>query len=156
MDFQSQPDLCGVHEHCSALRERTLHGVAALLRAASSHREAASRAPDRHAAARRAELYIRAHLCEAISLRELVAVADVRERALRQGFRDVFGRSPTDHVTVLRLNAVHAHLRAAVTGQTSVGTIARQFGFTHLGRFASAFRAHYGELPSETLREWPS
>jgi AraC-like DNA-binding protein len=35
---------------------------------------------------------------------------------------------------------------------TTVTSVALDSGFAHLGRFAAAYRHHYGESPSETLR----
>jgi AraC-like DNA-binding protein len=35
----------------------------------------------------------------------------------------------------------------------SVAEVAARWGFSHLGRFAAAYRKRYGESPSHTLRE---
>lgn len=51
----------------------------------------------------------------------------------------------------IRLEKVRDELKTARTGQ-SVADIALKWGFSHLGRFASEYRARYGELPSGTLR----
>jgi AraC-like DNA-binding protein len=45
-----------------------------------------------------------------------------------------------------------AHLRAARPGEVTVAEVAAKWGFWHLGRFASTYRATFGELPSQSLR----
>ena len=150
--FGSRPEFCVNPKACAELRNQTLLGVAALLRGASQHEGRLPPVPARRAAARRVEAYMLKNLGSSISMQTLVDFADVRERALRNGFNDLFGRSPMEHFTTLRLNVAHARLRAAEVGETSVGAVARESGFGHLGRFASTYRIHFGELPSETLR----
>ena len=53
----------------------------------------------------------------------------------------------------LRLDGVRAELIRADPWQVSVSEVAYRWGFTHLGRFAGAYRARYGESPSQTLKE---
>ena len=36
--------------------------------------------------------------------------------------------------------------------QVTVSEVAYRWGFTHLGRFAGAYRERFGETPSQTLR----
>jgi transcriptional regulator GlxA family with amidase domain len=43
-------------------------------------------------------------------------------------------------------------LREAASDTTTVATIATQFGFWHLGRFAINYQALFGEPPHATLR----
>ena len=54
-----------------------------------------------------------------------------------------------------RLEAVRGALLAADPGRSTVADVAMRFGFWELGRFAGAYRARFGELPSATLRRWP-
>ncbi|WP_363094775.1 helix-turn-helix domain-containing protein, partial [Pseudonocardia sp. 73-21] len=42
--------------------------------------------------------------------------------------------------------------QVADPARRSVADIASHWGFTHLGRFAAAYRERYGCVPSETLR----
>jgi AraC-like DNA-binding protein len=47
---------------------------------------------------------------------------------------------------------VHQELSRADAWQVNVSEVAYRWGFTHLGRFAGAYRARFGESPSQTLR----
>jgi AraC-like DNA-binding protein len=58
-------------------------------------------------------------------------------------------------VAFLRLRRLHSarrRLLAADPTDMSVADSAYQEGFYHLGRFANAYRAAFGERPSQTLR----
>jgi AraC-like DNA-binding protein len=60
--------------------------------------------------------------------------------------------SPGQYARLRRLNLVRAALRRADPAATSIAEIARQYGFSELGRFAAAYRTAFGETPSATLR----
>jgi AraC-like DNA-binding protein len=100
----------------------------------------------------RAEAFLNAHLGESLPLAQLCDVAGVSERSLRNAFYDVRGMSPKRCVVRARLDNVRRALRAADTARGAVTTIATDNGFFELGRFASTYKAVYGETPSETLR----
>lgn len=86
---------------------------------------------------------------------ELAKVAGVSTRSLQEGFRRHIGVTPMTYLNQVRLGRVHEDLRYADPAQTTVATVAHRWGFTHLGRFANAYRAKYGTLPSTTLRRRP-
>lgn len=79
-----------------------------------------------------------------------VAVA-LSVRALHDGFKRGTGLSPMTYLREIRLAKVNTTLASGAPGTTVTATAA-SWGFVHLGRFAAAYRAKYGELPSETLR----
>lgn len=83
---------------------------------------------------------------------DLEAVMGLRERALRQFFHDHFGMSVGQYLRLARLNNAHRDLRECGDGRRLVTEVAMKYGFYDLGRFASAYREVFGELPSETLR----
>ena len=96
------------------------------------------------------EDWIDAHLQEPITLGRLCTVAGVGGRALAKIFESRRGMSPMRYVTERRLAAVHARLLKA-GAKDEVTAIATDLGFTHLGRFAIAYRNAFGESPSQTL-----
>jgi AraC-like DNA-binding protein len=97
------------------------------------------------------EDWIESHLAQPITLGRLSEVAGVGERALCKAFEARRGMSPMRYVTERRLAAAHARL--STTGAArDVTEVAGELGFTHLGRFATAYREVFGESPSETLR----
>jgi AraC-like DNA-binding protein len=85
--------------------------------------------------------------------RDLAAIAGVGVRVLQESFRQHVGMSPLTYLRRLRLDGVHAELSRSEPWQVSVSEVAYRWGFTHLGRFAGAYRARYGVPPSQTLRE---
>jgi len=111
-----------------------------------------------HAAAksrRRAALRHAIDYAEAVqgmtTVPELAAIAGVAVRTLELAFREGAGVTPNQYLRRRRMNAVRRDLRDATPGTTTVTRVAATWGFTELGRFAGAYRAMFGELPSETL-----
>jgi AraC-like DNA-binding protein len=84
---------------------------------------------------------------------DLAGVAGVGVRVLQESFRQHVGMSPMAYLRRLRLDGVHAELSRSEESQVSVSEVAYRWGFTHLGRFAAAYRARYGVLPSQTLKD---
>jgi AraC-like DNA-binding protein len=83
---------------------------------------------------------------------ELARLVGLSVRGLHDGFVRHVGRPPMAHLRGVRLTRARADLLAADPSSGGVGTIASRWGFTHLGRFAAAYRTRYGESPSATLR----
>ncbi|MDH4105373.1 MAG: AraC family transcriptional regulator [Gammaproteobacteria bacterium] len=97
------------------------------------------------------EDWIESHLEEPMTLGRLCSVAGVGERALSKIFESRRGMSPMRYVTERRLAAARSRLLRA-SAADEVTEIATDLGFTHLGRFAIAYREVFGESPSQTLR----
>jgi AraC-like DNA-binding protein len=87
-----------------------------------------------------------------ISVVELARQADVTVRALQAIFQRHTGLTPMAYLRDLRLARAHEELRRARPGGTTVALVANRWGFSHLGRFAAAYRDRYGVSPSATLR----
>lgn len=96
------------------------------------------------------EYWIEEHIGDPISIGTLCSVAGVGERALQLAFQARRGMSPMRFVAERRLAAVHRRLTCADPG-ADITSVAIDLGFTHLGRFAVAYRETFGELPSQTL-----
>jgi AraC family ethanolamine operon transcriptional activator len=100
---------------------------------------------------RRADAFLRAHLAERVPLSRVCSAVGTSERQLQRAFRAIHGMGPNRYLKIRRLNFA----RAALLSPAAKGTVARvasRFGFSDLGRFASAYRALFGEAPSITLR----
>ena len=100
---------------------------------------------------RRVEAFLDAHERELPSLADLCAIAGVGERTLEYAFGEQLGLPPSRYVRLRRLNHVRRELRAGDPETTRVTDVAMRWGFWQLGRFATEYRALFGELPSETL-----
>jgi AraC-like DNA-binding protein len=74
-------------------------------------------------------------------------------RGLQAGFARHVGVAPMAYLRQVRLTRAHLELQVADAARCSVADIAGSWGFTHLGRFAAAYRERYGHPPSRTLRE---
>jgi AraC-like DNA-binding protein len=100
---------------------------------------------------RRAIDYIEAHLDQPITVADLVKATGVAGRTLFMHFRDFKGISPMRYLRDARLRrARQALLRA--DAEVNVTEIAMSAGFTHMGRFAMAYRRRFGESPSQTFK----
>jgi AraC-like DNA-binding protein len=83
---------------------------------------------------------------------DLAREAQVSVRALQAGFRQHTGLAPMMYLREVRLARAHHDLRHPDRAGLTVADVAHRWGFTHLGRFAGAYRERYGESPSATLR----
>lgn len=102
-------------------------------------------------AVRRAQEFMAANVGRAISMTEIAAVSGVSLRSLQDAYRKAHGKTLGDGLLELRLERFRTSLLAAEP-HVSVADAAFAAGFGHLGRAAAAYREHYGEAPSETLR----
>ncbi len=94
--------------------------------------------------------YASARRYQGITALGLSRAAGYSERRIRAAFKEMTGVSP---MRFMRSRAIHEIRRDLMSGVgASVTEAAFKWGFTELGRFASAYRSQFGELPSETLR----
>ncbi|MEV0128651.1 AraC family transcriptional regulator [Dactylosporangium sp. NPDC050688] len=108
-------------------------------------------APARPRTVQRAVDAMRADPARAFTVTDLAAVAGVSVRALQEGFRRHTGLAPLAMLRRIRLGRAHDELLAAGPHEVTVAEVAHRWGFGHLGRFAAAYRAQFGETPSATL-----
>jgi AraC-like DNA-binding protein len=99
---------------------------------------------------RRAIEYIEANLDEPIGFTDIAAASGIPGRTLTQHFRRFRGTTPMRYLRDARLDKVHDALHLAEP-EESIMSIAGNWGFGHMGRFAAAYRKRFGEAPSETL-----
>lgn len=84
---------------------------------------------------------------DAAALSRLCAAS---ERLVEQAMRQGVGMPPKRWLTMARFNRVYAEL-VNPRNTRSVTDTALHWGFNHLGRFASNYRAVFGESPSDTV-----
>jgi AraC-like DNA-binding protein len=104
-----------------------------------------------NAAARSAAEYLRVHLAEPIRIADVAALFGVSTRALQLAFRRTYDMSPRDYLRDLRLQ--RAHLDLVSDEAVPIATVAHRWGFSSPSRFARAYAAQFGELPSLTRRQ---
>ena len=100
---------------------------------------------------RRAREFIDAHLTEPIRIGQLCEYCAASISKIERTFRRELQMSPREYIHARRLADAQRELKRADPGSTTVARVATDHGFGHLGRFAGAYRAQFGELPSETL-----
>jgi AraC-like DNA-binding protein len=113
---------------------------------------AAPAEPGRPAAVRDAMDMIEAGPHLPLTTSTLAKQCHVSVRTLQEGFQRHLGMSPMAYVRVVRLRHAHRDLRSAHPSHSTVASIAHRWGFTHLGRFAAAHKATYGQTPLQALR----
>ena len=87
----------------------------------------------------------------ATSAWEMPQSVGVSQKTLELAFREVMDMTPGKYLMLTRLNGAHHALAYADRASATVMDIAMGFGFTHMGRFAKAYKELFGELPSDTL-----
>lgn len=117
-----------------------------------------SRRPPRSTPDRAARLIREAEGClearpeACVYVGDLCAALGVSERTLQHVFLRRLSLSPLAYLRRRRLHGVRGELRRLVgTPGATVKAVARAHGFLHTGRFASEYRAVFGEAPAVTL-----
>ncbi|HWK19911.1 MAG TPA: AraC family transcriptional regulator [Microbacteriaceae bacterium] len=98
---------------------------------------------------RRATMYIEEHSREPLTLADLAEIAGCGPRRLQETFRDYLNDTPMGYLRRVRLHDARDLIRDEGRPVTEAAYIS---GFTHLGRFAAAYRQQFGESPSQTAR----
>jgi AraC-like DNA-binding protein len=100
----------------------------------------------------RAVDYLHGHVADPISVADVAGHCGISVRSLQDGFQRHIGKSPSAYLRALRVRGVHDELVETSPELQTVAAIAHRWGFMHLGRFASLYRAEFDESPSQTLR----
>jgi AraC-like DNA-binding protein len=87
-----------------------------------------------------------------LTLSSIAARSQVSVRSLQQGFKRHVGTSPMSYLRDVRLRRAHQTLLESDPSTVTVASVAYDWGFTNLGRFAAAHTARYREQPAKTLR----
>ena len=89
--------------------------------------------------------HIRAHLADPLANDDLAAIACMGLTKFKSAFRQVYGTTPQDYVTALRIEHACNLLRET---DRPVAWIAQEVGYRKPGAFASAFRRRTGTTPT--------
>src|SRR6201996_4253105 len=87
-----------------------------------------------------------------LTLSSIAARSQVSVRSLQQGFKRHLGMSPMSYLREVRLRRAHQTLLESDPSTVTVASVAYDWGFSNLGRFAAAHAARYQEAPAKTLR----
>ena len=100
----------------------------------------------------RFEEYFEANFDCPLYLPEICAAIGVAERTLRASCEEHLGMGRIRFLALRRMHLVQRALSRADPSSATVTRIVTDHGFWELGRFSVAYRALFGETPSETLR----
>ncbi len=98
-----------------------------------------------------ARAFIELNLPEPISVDDIAAACSTSRRTLFRAFASVLVESPQSYVHRIRLHRIRRDLASDAEMPRSVAHIANHWGIGELGRLSVAYRAQFGERPSETL-----
>ncbi|MGR9202268.1 helix-turn-helix transcriptional regulator [Rhizobium leguminosarum] len=98
---------------------------------------------------KRAIEYMHANLSQPMTVASIARVVGTSVRALQCGFHEFKDTTPLGYLRTIRLAAARKALLCNPNA-LSIGEIARNSGFNHLGRFAAAYCQAFGESPSTT------
>ena len=132
----------GAHVSMCRSRNDVTDGVRLEARSHNNHSAVIARFEDFLAVNYDRDLYL-ADICTAIG---------ASERTLRICCHEHIGMGPCRYIWLRRMHLAHRALVLASPFTTTVTEIATDHGFGELGRFATEYRALFGESPSESLR----
>ncbi len=135
-----------------AVEESLLRATALCLYPTDVRRSPIGRFGKGAAIIRRFEAFLEANADTPLYLTEVCAGTGVKARALRYWCHEYFGMGPIRYLCLRRMHLARRALLTADPAVSSVTSIANDFGFAELGRFAGNYRRIFGETPSATLR----
>lgn len=106
----------------------------------------------------RAREYVLENMSEPLTVLDLCNQLYVSRRTLQNAFHAILGIGPNAWLKRIRLNAVRRELISPWSQSATVKDAAMQWGFWHLGQFATDYQQLFAEKPSLTLhqrmRQW--
>ncbi len=90
--------------------------------------------------------YLRERLATPLSTEQLSKLFNTNEKRLTRAFREVLGVTVSEFVRNERLVSAERMLR---TTALTITQISEELGYSSSANFATAFRAHFGQTPSE-------
>jgi AraC-like DNA-binding protein len=151
---KTTPDLLALPEVLRALEHELIHAMVMCLSEGLSLKM--TEGGRRHdAILARFEEFMEANPDQPLYLTEICAAIGVAERTLRVACEEHLGMGPIRYLSLRRMHLVRRALLRADPSTATVTRLATDHGFWELGRFAVAYRALFGETPSESLRRLP-
>jgi AraC-like DNA-binding protein len=99
----------------------------------------------------RFEDFVTANNNRPLYLAEICAAVGVSDRMLRMCCQEHLGMGPVRYLWLRRMHLARRALMEATPLTATVATIAMDYGFWELGRFAVRYRELFGEVPSASL-----
>ena len=93
---------------------------------------------------RRAEAFMRASADQPVNLADIAAAANCSVRSLHSAFGQFRETTPHKALQTIRLERAAADLQRC---EETVAVVARRYGFSHPGRFATLYARRYGQRP---------
>ncbi|MEK9278534.1 MULTISPECIES: AraC family transcriptional regulator [unclassified Bradyrhizobium] len=145
------PDVLQIPEVLRALENELIH---VMVRCLADGIALEPTTGDRHhdAIVARFEEFLAANPDRPLYLTEICGAIGVAERTLRASCEEHLGMGPIRFLTLRRMHLARYALLRADPLKSTVTRIVADHGFWELGRFSVAYRALFGESPSETLR----
>ena len=94
--------------------------------------------------------YVRGQRWGGLQVANLALTADVTSRTLLRMFRQQLGMGPASYLKRRQLNIVRRALRGKLAVSARITDVMGEHGVTEFGRFASEYKALFGERPSDT------
>ena len=148
------PEVIANPEAARGLEQALIDALAACLSSAEDHKPVpGSRRRDR--IMKRFFEVLVANPEGVLHLAEMCATVGVSTSTLTACCNEAVGMSPHRFLRIRQLNLARQALARADARATTVTEVATEHGFWELGRFAVAYKALFGERPSETLGRAP-
>jgi AraC-like DNA-binding protein len=144
------PDILQLPEVLRALENEFVHVMVRCL-ADAVDAETSTRGRRHDAIIARFEQFLEANRDRPLYVTEICAAIGVAERTLRACCEEHLGMGPIRFLTLRRMHLVHRALLRTDPSKSTVTRTVTDHGFWELGRFSVAYRALFGESPSETL-----
>lgn len=92
--------------------------------------------------------YMHSNIHRPFTMSDAATAAGISVRTLQSAFQTHYGATPAAYLRRIRLEAAHLELTSP-ENILPVYEVALKWGFTHMGRFAEAYRKTYGLRPSQ-------
>jgi AraC-like DNA-binding protein len=147
---QTAPDVFLRPEVCNALEHELVHAMVTCL---ADDDELEPRSGWRHHSLiiRKFEEFLAENCDRPLHLAEICAAVRASERVLRICCEEHLGMGPIRYLWLRRMHLARRALISADPAKTTVTEVATHFGFWELGRFATSYRALFGQSPSVCL-----